>query len=154
MLNLIEELQGLTLTLWESGIDYALCGGMAMAVHQLPRATIDIDLLIPAEALAQVWAVAQERGFDIPGLPMTFAQGAVEIRRISRIDPETGDVLTLDLLLVTPQVSVAWETRQAVSWQGNPLWVVSREGLILLKSLRNSGQDQDDIKRLRGEYVP
>ena len=154
MLDLIKELKELTRTFAERNVPYALCGGLAMAVHKLARATIDIDLLIPAEALADVWAVAQERGFDIKGLDMTFAGGAVEIRRISRIERESGEVLTLDLLLVTPQLREAWETRLEATWQGEPLWVVSAEGLIQLKSFRNSGQDQDDIKRLRGENVP
>jgi hypothetical protein len=36
-----------------------------------------------------------------------------------------------------------------VEWEGNPLKVVAPQGLILLKSLRNSGQDQDDIEYLR-----
>ncbi len=31
------------------------------------------------------------------------------------------------------------------------LIVVSRNGLIKMKSLRNSGRDQDDIKKLKGE---
>jgi hypothetical protein len=36
-------------------------------------------------------------------------------------------------------------------WSNQSIKVVSREGLIVLKSIRNSGQDQDDIKRLQGE---
>jgi len=37
----------------------------------------------------------------------------------------------------------------AIEWEGNPLKVVSPQGLILLKSFRSSGQDQDDIEYLR-----
>ena len=29
----------------EAGVDYALCGGLAVAAHGAPRATRDIDLL-------------------------------------------------------------------------------------------------------------
>jgi hypothetical protein len=32
---------------------------------------------------------------------------------------------------------------------GREAWVVSREGLIYLKSLRSSGQDLDDIQKLK-----
>ena len=42
-----------------------------------------------------------------------------------------------------------WETRREVEWEAGKLWVVSREGLIALKSLRGSGQDKDDIRQLK-----
>ena len=38
---------------------------------------------------------------------------------------------------------------QKQEWEGYPLKVVSLRCLILLKSLRNSAQDQDDIEYLR-----
>lgn len=37
-----------------------------------------------------------------------------------------------------------------VEWEGGALKVVSPKGLIELKSLRKSGQDEDDIKYLKG----
>jgi hypothetical protein len=58
------------------------------------------------------------------------------------------DFLTLDLLLVTPALREVWASRSTVSWEGGELPVVSREGLIAMKRLRNSGQDQDDIASL------
>jgi hypothetical protein len=151
MLNLYDELKNLTRVLNEHGIDYALCGGLAVAVHDRPRATVDIDLLILAEALPQVMDLARLRGYILPAKPMSFAQGAVEIRRVSKPDPESGDLVSLDLLLVTPPLLEVWQNRQQVSWEGESLSVVSRQGLIALKTLRGSGQDLDDIKRLRGE---
>jgi hypothetical protein len=41
MLDIYEEFLKLVEALNERAIDYALCGGMAMAVHGLPRATVD-----------------------------------------------------------------------------------------------------------------
>jgi hypothetical protein len=35
-----------------------------------------------------------------------------------------------------------------VRWERGEVWVVSRQGLVSLKRLRGSGQDQDDIRRL------
>lgn len=55
----------------------------------------------------------------------------------------------LDLLIVTPEIRSAWETRTKVEWEHGNISVVSPEGLILLKSFRKSGQDQDDISFLR-----
>jgi len=148
MLDIYEEFRNLVAVLEEHEIDYALCGGMAMAVHERPRMTIDIDILIQAESLDRVIAIATELGYKIRGRDMSFANGAVEIRRVSKIDPESGDLLSLDLLLVTPQLRSAWESRVESEWEGGTFSVVSRAGLIALKQLRMSGQDLDDIKAL------
>lgn len=151
MFDLDDELTRLRDRLEDARIDYALCGGLAMGVHGHPRATIDIDILIrPADEPA-VEAIARELGYAIKAHPMSFSAGATEIRRISKIDPRDGETLMLDLLLVTPAVESAWQSRQRVMWKGRELGVVSPDGLIALKSLRSSKQDIADIARLRGE---
>lgn len=151
MLDLYDELKALVARLTERDLDFALCGGLAIAVHSLPRATMGIDLLVPREALEAVRSVLRNLGYRIEALPMRLAGGAVQIHRLSKADPDSGDLLSVDLLLVTPPIEVAWTTRVQVEWEHGRLPVVSRAGLILMKSLRNSGQDQDDIRRLQGE---
>jgi hypothetical protein len=149
MLDLYDEARALVRALEAHAVEYALCGGLAMAVHGVPRATVDIDLLIAPGSLDRVRSLARELGYVFEAQPMSFAGGAVEMRRISKPDPEGGDVLRLDLLLVTPAIGHIWGQREQVRWEDGPLWVVTREGLIGLKSLRNSGTDQDDIRKLR-----
>lgn len=151
MLDLFSEFKMLISRLSERQIAYALCGGLAMAVYGLPRATLDIDLLISSETLPTVKALACELGYTLEAQPMTFAKGAIKIFRISKVDPDSDDFLILDLLLVTPAIMKVWESRTEVAWEEGTLWVVSREGLISLKTLRGSGQDFDDIKRLKAE---
>jgi nucleotidyltransferase AbiEii toxin of type IV toxin-antitoxin system len=146
MIDLAEEFEAVISALAEHGIEYAVCGGLAMAIHGFPRATVDIDLLIPAEAEERVYAAVEPLGFRIRANPMHF-----EIRRISKIDP-AGDTLMLDLLLVTPAFENVWRDRRTIESDFGPISVVSREGLIELKSGRMSGVDQDDIKRLRDEH--
>jgi hypothetical protein len=148
MLDIDDEFRNLVAALDAQKIDYALCGGMAMAVHQRPRMTIDIDVLIQSESLDSVLAIAKEQGYKIRGKDMSFANGAVEIRRVSKIDSVAGDLLSLDLLLVTPQLRQVWDSRLEAEWEGGTFSVVSRSGLIALKQLRSSGQDLDDIKAL------
>ena len=104
MLDLYEELRKVIAALDSNEIDHALCGGIAMAIYNRPRATVDIDLLIRAESLDLVREIAQELEYTIRGLDMTFAKEAIEIRRVSKTDKETGIVLSLDLLLVTPEI--------------------------------------------------
>jgi hypothetical protein len=151
MIDLAEEFEAVIAALAENGIEYAVCGGLAMAIHGFPRATVDIDLLILAEAEERVYAAVEPLGFRIRANPMHFDQGRMEIRRISKIDP-AGDTLMLDLLLVTPAFENVWRDRRTIESDFGPISVVSREGLIELKSGRMSGVDQDDIKRLRDEH--
>lgn len=52
-MDLLEELKKLTTKFDQVGIDYALCGGLALAIYARPRATLDIDILIEPETLSQ-----------------------------------------------------------------------------------------------------
>ena len=148
-MDLFEELTQLCLRFEAAGIEYALCGGLAMAVYAFPRSTLDIDIMIEAESLEGAKQVGRDLGFGIDAGLMTFRGGAVHIHRLTKIPHGSPDPLVLDMLLVTPPVRPVWETRQRVSWEGGELPVVSPQGLIQLKSMRGSGQDRDDIEHLR-----
>lgn len=78
---------------------------------------------------------------------MTFAGGSVAITRVTKINPEGEDILPLDILTFEPSIeeSIGCETME---WEGVNLRVVSRKGLVKLKQLRNSLQDQADIEKL------
>jgi len=151
MIDILDELRSLVAVLDEQEVDYALCGGMAMAVHGQQRTTIDIDLLILSDSLEKIYALARTLGYNIRGKEMSFAGGAVEIRRVSKIDQDDGELLSLDLLLVTPETLPAWESRVKAEWEDGKLSVVSVRGLIALKQLRNSSQDLADIEALAGD---
>ncbi len=151
MLDLYEELKALVGRLNEAKINYALCGGLALALYGIPRATVDIDILIEKECLDQVQILTRGLGYIIKAEPMTFAKGAIEIHRVSKVDPEGGDLLSMDFLLVTPEIRSIWKSRKEVGWEEDKLWVISREGLIRLKSLRGNAQDLDDIQKLKEE---
>ena len=148
-MDLIEELRGILARLEEEGIEYALCGGLAMAVYAMPRATLDIDLMIQTDSLEQASHAVEPLGFTMSSAPMEFHDGNITISRFTKIDPHSAEVLILDFLLVTDKTAPAWESRRDFEWEGAKLRVVSPEGLILLKQLRLSGTDQDDIDYLR-----
>lgn len=148
-MDLLNELRKLIVKLNDENIEYTLCGGLAMAIYALPRATLDIDILIEASSLEDTRRAVHEIGFTVQAVPMEFHGGKVHIHRASKIEPVTGETLILDLLIVTPEIKSAWESRTKVEWEHGTLSVVSPQGLILLKSFRRSGQDQDDINFLR-----
>lgn len=150
MLDLVEEFRGLVESLERAGVPYAVCGGLALAVHAHPRATLDVDLLVPREEVGRAQEVARRAGYRIEAGPLVVREDAIEMHRLSKPDPETGDLLSLDLLHVTPALARAWEGRERIRWEHGELWVVSREGLVAMKRLRESGQDLDDIRVLEG----
>lgn len=149
-MDLLLELTDLIEAFDQDGIDYALCGGLALAVYARPRATLDIDMMVEPDSLDKVKKKVEELGFTIPATPMKFKGGAVQIHRMTKIDDKSGEHLVLDLLVVTPETRLPWNGRISVEWEEGTLKVLSPKGLIELKSLRNSGQDQDDIQYLMG----
>jgi hypothetical protein len=146
MTTLLGEFKSITEALNSAGIEYAVCGGWAMAIHGLPRATLDIDLLILADDLKKVLPVVEKLGYDVEGLPLHFD---IEIRRVSKISPEMKQLITLDLLLVDDAIKDVWETRQQQAWDEGVASVVSKDGLIKMKLLAGRKQDLADIEKLR-----
>lgn len=149
MSSLLDEFVNITEALNRKDIAYAICGGWAMAIHGLPRATIDIDLLVLTEDQEKAWNLAQNAGYEVEDLPLHFHDGAIEIRRISKIDKEKKRLFTLGFLLVTEPLKDVWESRELVEWEDGETWTVSREGLIKLKTISGREQDLLDIKKLR-----
>jgi hypothetical protein len=146
MSTLLEEFKSITKALNEAGIDYAVCGGWAMAIHGLPRATMDIDLLILESDVDKVSRIAKDNGFDVEGLPLHFD---IEIRRLSKINRASKQLVTLDLLLVGDAIADVWESRTLLKWKEGSSWVVSADGLIKMKLLAGRKQDLADIEKLR-----
>jgi acetolactate synthase regulatory subunit len=147
--DLLSELKNLIKTFDKYKIDYALCGGLALAVYARPRATLDIDIMVEPDLLDKVKQMVENLGFNISAKPMSFKGGAIQIHRMTKIDDESGEHMVLDLLLVTPQTKKSWDNKISVDWEDGTLKVLSPGGLIRLKSLRKSGQDIDDIKYLK-----
>jgi hypothetical protein len=148
MPRLYDELRSIINALDRNEIDYALCGGIAMAVHGIPRATVDIDILIHEHSLERVIQIADDLGYRIRGLDLNF--GEVRIRRVSKLDPETKEIATLNMLLVSRPIQGIWKTRVKANLEDGELSVVSREGLIALKEIAARPQDIADIVALRG----
>ncbi len=127
-------------------VDYAICGALALAVHGVPRATTDIDLLVSPEAIEAALSVARKRGFDVEALPMRFSDG-IELRRVTKI--QGAETLTLDLLLVNDMLKDVFLSRERLVADTQAVWCVSRDGLIRMKAWANRPRDLDDIARLK-----
>ena len=151
MASLLEEFTNLIGEFERREIPYAVCGGLAMAIHGAPRATIDIDLMVQSNDLERAWETAKSLGYNVEGLPLNFHDGAIQIRRISKLEPERKRLITVDFLLVTERTRQVWSDRESVTWRNGTISTVSREGLIKLKEISGRPQDRVDIERLQNE---
>ena len=151
MATLLQEFTDFVTALNQRRLAYAVCGGWAMTIHGCPRATMDIDVMVRADDLAEAWKIAMNLGYHIEGRPMHFHDGAIEIRRLSKVDAETRILFTIDFLLVTESTKKIWLDRESIEWEYGAISTVSREGLIYLKRLSGRLQDLADIERLESE---
>jgi hypothetical protein len=129
-----------------AGIEYALCGALALAVHGVPRATKDIDLIARKEDEQRIREVAKQTGFTFEALPMEFSGSGIEVQRFTKL--VDGRPLMLDVLWLNSKLQAVWDDRERVPWQDGTLSVVSRDGLITLKLTAGRAQDLVDIQSL------
>lgn len=148
MADIFEEFRKLIARINREKIEYAVCGGWALAIHGVPRATVDIDLLVLSEDLSKFWKIAEDLGYSVKGLPLSFDDGFLEIRRISKIDKASKTLFTIDFLLVTEGLKEVWETREIVNFEDDKAWTVSRQGLIFMKQKSGRHKDLGDIESL------
>lgn len=145
MINLYDELVALVRAFDAAGVEYALCGGMALAVHGVSRATRDIDLLALPEQELALREVVRAQGYTLEALPMTFTSG-IRVKRFTKL--VEGRPVLLDVLWVNDALREIWAEREHARWEHGPLEVVSRRGLITLKLTAGRPQDLADIQAL------
>ena len=144
-MDLYAELSGIVSVLEERGIEYALCGGIALAIHGAPRATQDIDLLVRAGDLDRLREAVRERGFLFEALPMDFSGSGITVHRFTKL---IGDVpLMLDALIAAGPLAAVWQTRLVAAFEQGQIHVVSKEGLISMKLAAGRPQDIADVRR-------
>lgn len=144
MLTLESELREIVRRFNEAKVEYALCGGMALAVHGYPRFTKDIDFLIAPESLSRAKEVAALAGFLDDSGRIPFPDS--EVHRILKI--EGTEYRILDLLVPKSLDTIAWTQRQWFEWNGLPICSVSRDGLIEMKRAAGREIDRIDIRQL------
>lgn len=152
-MDIFEELRSLLEALRRAKIDYALCGGMALAAYGIIRATEDIDVMLELNSMGLLTEVAGSLGFKEFGKPLILHNGDVVIHRYVKVFPTTDEHLLLDVLLVSDETRSAWTSRIDVESEFGMISVISRSGMIQLKRLRASGQDLEDIQKLESSEL-
>ncbi|MCP4710751.1 MAG: nucleotidyltransferase family protein, partial [Planctomycetes bacterium] len=127
-MDLYSELLDLIDVLAKEKLDYALCGGVAVAFHGYPRFTKDIDILILPHDLDKILAAIRGCGFSVVGGRIPFDIGQPNQREIFRISKIEGEeLLTLDLVLGNPVLQDVWADREVYEWQERLVQVVSTD---------------------------
>jgi predicted nucleotidyltransferase len=138
----LEDLKSLIHALNEQGVEYLLIGGYALFAHGYHRATIDIDLLVPA---------SKEAGAKVREALMVLPDGAAK-----DIDPlwfEEGDnIRVADAFVVDVMLNACGETyetlkrfAETVDLGGLPVRTINLEGLLKTKQ---TAREKDIADRL------
>jgi hypothetical protein len=148
-MNIREELLGVVKAFDVANIEYAICGGLAVAIHGFPRGTKDIDVLIQETDLDRAKRAAETVGFDIESGLIRFRTGQPDEERMFRVVKVDGsEMLVLDLILVTPPLAEVWSKRATLQVGEFSITTVSKEGLIAMKRSAGRPIDLRDIELL------
>ena len=123
-------------------VKYVMIGGMAAAIHGVPRFTLDVDLLIEptlANADALINALADA---DVNAI-MTTTPEALLAHEITMIN----DYVNVDIMTTTPGITFAdaWSNRVTMEYEGVTIELVSRPDLIRSKRAAGRKIDLDDV---------
>lgn len=149
-MKLKEELLRITACFERSGIDYALCGGLAVVVHGYPRLTKDIDILIRPEEYEHAREELAKIEYDLEAGTFRFNPGTDKENLMYRVSRAVEtELTTLDLMLVAPVFEKVWAEREVIQLGHQTLKIVSKAGLITMKEAAGWPQDLADIDALR-----
>lgn len=151
-MDIVEELLELITVLNDSRVAFAVCGGLAVAIHGRPRLTVDIDLvLLDSDMQPAIQAVAAA-GFDLPTGWVNFPECGLGTGRLYRVTKvQDGDFLTLDLLAVDSPDNPIWKDQVRVELCGREVPVLSKMALIQMKTASERTKDRLDIELLSNE---
>lgn len=130
-------------------IEYAVCGGFAVAMHGHPRLTQDIDLLVQDVDLVRTRSAVGAIGYTLEGGEIRFDAGTPKERTLWRVSKAVGpEVITLDVMLVGTLFRDVWAARERFTLPPRTITVVSRDGLAKMKRVAARPLDLDDLRQL------
>jgi hypothetical protein len=148
-------------SLHQHQVRYLICGGVAINLYGIPRATADLDILLDFDEnnLENFLECVKEFGYQ-QGLPISILELSDQQKRMNLIQEKnliamsffssTFQMVTLDVLVDIPfDFETLWKNRSERNSTQTPLYLVSVEDLVLLKQYSNREQDRLDIESLK-----
>lgn len=141
------DIRRLAKALQDHGVEYAVIGGIAMALHGFPRATKDIDLLLPV--VPQNNSRLLKALADIPEAREVLRELKQEWLDQGFSTAADGEI-SIDLLFVAADHSFDQlkPHLQTVVFDGVPIVTLDIDGLLMTKQTKRD-TDIPDRKRLR-----
>ncbi len=149
-MNLFDEFFRIVENFEQMDLKYAVVGGIAMAFHDQPRFTKDIDILVLPEDLGKITIIFEKIGYFESSAPWTFKNTNLTLHRFMKTEGE--DFLTVDILVGNEEKhrAVVRDSLEEKSEKG-VVKIAKKNDLIWMKRMRNSDQDKVDIKRLEND---
>jgi len=141
----LNRLKGVFASFHKHKVKYLVIGGIAAVLHGVPRATFDLDILIdatPINARRLLDALA-EAGLGTATLisPEELIKHEITVFK---------DRVRIDVQTFTPGLpfSDAWKNKETLEYQGQKLYVVSKNDLIASKLAAGRAVDLEDVRLL------
>ncbi len=131
-------------------IKYAVVGGIALAFHDIPRFTRDIDILALADDVSRIREIMGKLGYSESTAPWRFRKTKLTIHRFAKIKGKEHMLVDVLVGSETRHKKIIEQSLDAESRKGL-VQVAGRDDLIWMKCIRNSDQDKVDIKRLKND---
>lgn len=130
----------------DEGVEFVVIGAYAMAFHELPRYTKDIDILVRADATNARRIVRALDAFGFAASGLSDADFATPGRTVQLgVEPTRIDIWTeIDGV----SFDAAWSDREEGSYGSVRVPFISRANLILNKRASGRKQDLADLERL------
>jgi hypothetical protein len=151
-MEIVDELLTLARTFERAQIAYAVCGGLAVAIHGRPRLTVDIDIVVPKPAMDKAIELAASVGFAMQEGWVPLPKNDLGIDRLFRLTKiERQEFLTLDLLEADSDTNRLFASRERISLGDDEIAVLSKSAIIEMKSRSDRTKDRLDIEMLQNE---
>ncbi len=149
---IIEELYGLAEALAANRVEYAVCGGLAVAIHGRPRLTVDIDIVVAAQDIKRAAEIAASVGYDDVTGWIRLPLNELGIGRLYRLNKISGEeLLTLDLLEADSCQNAILSDRETFDVEGRSIQSLSRAAIITMKRMSDRTKDRLDVELLNDE---
>ncbi len=139
---MLDKLQPVFRSLNAHDVRYLVIGGIAAALHGVPRATFDLDLLIEPtpDNAERLLKALREAGIVTAELtdPDSLLEHEISVFK---------DILRIDVQIQTPGIRFedAWKNKVEVPYEGETILLVSKEDLIRSKKAAGRKVDLEDV---------
>jgi len=133
----------------EGQVEYLIVGAHAVMFYTEPRYTKDLDILInPSRKNAlRTWNALARFGAPLKNISVNDFTDKELIYQIG-IEPNRIDII---MSISGVEFSEAWKNRQSSSYDGIPIYILSRKDLLKAKIASGRQQDLLDIERLNSQ---